>query len=299
MSLPSQISQKWHDISDITKIKICGQKDVYRAVSQSYGPIAIKVYRNLDSRAEREIQLMQGFDKPQIPRIFDYHCFADEHELQMVILEEFIEGNSLRDYLAEGKRYDIEQTIRLLHFLLDIVVFLENNAIVHRDIKPDNILCSTDGSFRLIDFGIARDLSQASITATGDFGPCTPGYAPPEQFKNVKAQITSRADLFAIGVVAYEMVSGKNPYVEKDDSLFDILSRTGTMPTPILPLIDEYNRELFSFIRALMAKQVYKRPSTAAKAYEWFLRICQERELSIEKDQKTLEEEKKMGDFLE
>jgi serine/threonine-protein kinase len=145
---------------------------------------------------------------------------------------------------------------------------------VHRDIKPENIMVCTDGTFKLIDFGIARHLIKSSLTPTeAHFGPHTAGYAAPEQFRNLKKEIDIRTDLFAIGVVVYEALAGKHPFIEGSRDQLETLRRTETMIPPPLKVAVDKEDQLSNFIAVLMAKYPSRRPPTAVQAQQWFASI--------------------------
>jgi len=287
MSPVNKILEVWPDLNNIEQLPGGGQKEVYRAQSQQFGDVAIKVIkigRNNDLRAQREIEIMRACEIPHIPKLYDCQNCQFDNSNQMVLIEEYISGITLREHFVQNQQMSIDEAIVLMDFLLSAIVELEQRQIVHRDIKPENIIISSlNHQYKLLDFGIARDLNQVSLTATEGFGPNTPGYAPPEQFNNMKSDISSVTDLFAIGVVAYEAITGSNPYIQNGDNGFlNIYIRTNTMPTPDLPIHQTYNTELFSFIRSLMAKHIHRRPPSAREAYKWFLEILEERKKMIE-----------------
>jgi serine/threonine protein kinase len=108
-----------------------------------------------------------------------------------------------------------QSVLRLGLHVLEALERAETVQIVHRDVKPDNIMCDGEGNFWLLDFGIARHLELSSLTPTASpFGKMTLGYAPPEQCRNVKGDIDSRADLFALGVTLHECATGRNGFFE-------------------------------------------------------------------------------------
>jgi serine/threonine-protein kinase len=147
---------------------------------------------------------------------------------------------------------------------------LEEKNIVHRDIKPENIIVSVDGKVYFLDFGIARILGVPSLTKTEALvGPHTPGYAAPEQFNNLKSDIDSRADLFSIGVVTYECLSGKNPFSEGATSHLDILQRTETITPVSFKIPGDTQQQFMGLLSSLMGKFPSRRPKDATQALNW------------------------------
>jgi serine/threonine-protein kinase len=174
--------------------------------------------------------------------------------------------------------------IKLLKTLLDISVILEDIKTVHRDIKPSNIICGNDGNYYLIDFGIARQLDKTSLTFTkAAIGPHTPGYGAPELFQYSKKDIDIRSDLFSIGVVLFEALTGEHPFLTGDEmNLNEIWYRTKTVVPKDYMIDGDKNKQLISFIQTLMQKHITRRPPTAKKAMEWFEAVLHTLELGEE-----------------
>ena len=190
------------------------------------------------------------------------------------MLEEYIDGSTLRHYLNQYKFLPLSKGLNLLENLLITAKELEKNKLVHRDIKPENIMIKDNEEFYLLDFGIARQLDKPSLTAThAHFGPHTPGYAAPEQFRNIKKEIDIRADLFSIGVVVYEALSGKHPFIRDSSHPLDILKQTETITPLHFTIIGDSQKQLMGFISILMDKFFSRRPKTATQALEWFYAI--------------------------
>ena len=171
---------------------------------------------------------------------------------------------------ANGK-VPLKMAIEILEALLVTAVELEKNRIVHRDIKPENIIIKKTGGICLLDFGIARHLSMPSLTLTkAHFGPCTPGYAAPEQFRNLKKEIDIRADLFSIGVTIYESISGKNPFIAAGGHPLDALKRTETITPMQFEIPGDTQKQFIGFLSILMDKFPSRRPNSAETALKWF-----------------------------
>ncbi len=250
-----------------------GQKIVYRGLHQKFGYVVIKLVSNLqpDRRVQREIELAIACSIPNTAKLYDWGIKKHGENTYMYIIEEFIDGVTLRQELRRSKSLPVKTVINLLEALLDITIAMEKEGIVHRDIKPENIMVCRDGTFKLLDFGIARHLAKTSITPTeAPFGPHTAGYAAPEQFRNLKKEVDIRADLFAIGVVAYECLSGVHPFAEGARDCLDILSRTEYLVPPLLVIPEDLDNKLANFINILMSKYPSRRPPSAVVAKKWF-----------------------------
>jgi serine/threonine-protein kinase len=141
---------------------------------------------------------------------------------------------------------------------------------VHRDIKPENIILAPDGKVFFLDFGIARILGVPSLTKTeAMIGPHSPGYAAPEQFNNLKSDIDSRADLFSIGVVTYECLSGKNPFSEGARNHLEVLQRTETITPISFRIQGDSQHQFMGLLSSLMGKYPSRRPNNATQALHW------------------------------
>src|SRR5262249_15937464 len=146
-----------------------------------------------------------------------------------------IPGQAVRQVLA-GAPLTPSAVLMLGLQTLEALVAAGAAKIGHRDVKPENIIQSPQGEFFLLDFGIARHLQLSSNTPTANhFGKFTVGYAPPEQFRNIKRDIDARLDLFATGVTMYECAIGLNPFRHGAANDLDVLRRIETQPLP--PLI--------------------------------------------------------------
>jgi tetratricopeptide (TPR) repeat protein len=161
---------------------------------------------------------------------------AGAHGRLLYYLTPFVAGDSLRHRLGLGDVLPIEETVRLLREVADALSFAHDRGIVHRDLKPENILLQ-HGHAILADFGIARAVAAATrgtpherLTATG-LGLGTPGYMAPEQLAADPA-VDARADIYAVGVIAYEMLAGHPPFSGLSPSLLVIAHMTKP-PEPI------------------------------------------------------------------
>ncbi|GAB61147.1 conserved hypothetical protein [Candidatus Jettenia caeni] len=275
MKLPDldNVKEKFPDLRDIEIITQGGQKVVYKGIHKKCGVVALKIILDpsADERTKREIEALTKYNFPNVPKLYEWGPFLWEDMQTTYLLEQYISGSTLRNFLNDHKKLSLDTCLKLLKSLLETSVELEKQQIVHRDIKPENIIMGNDGSFWLLDFGIARHLSRMSITATNvHFGPHTAGYAAPEQFRNMKKEIDIRADLFSIGVLIYESLTGKHPFVFGARDHLDILRRTETLTPDYLSIPGDSQRQLSGFINILMDKYPSRRPRTAKTALDWY-----------------------------
>lgn len=271
------ISELKSKFSAIVKIKKGGQKIVYSAINAQGETVALKIIGNAtDPRVLQEIDIVKGLAIPNVPRIIESGIVTDDTvgEDALYIVEQYIDGISLRDWLNAGNTADLSMAYKILHTLLTVEIELEKCGILHRDINPNNIILGKDGMVYVIDFGLAKKLGGTSLTQTAAaHGPFTPGYAPHEQFANIKLAQDVRTDLFQIGVTLYECCTGKNPFVKPNETVYQIMTRTMTVVPPNLALQGDTKGMFSLFINMLMAKNQSQRPETATDAMRYLLAI--------------------------
>lgn len=257
-------------LTDLTQIARGGQKVVYSARHPLYGNIVLKLFFKVDARSQREINIGEEYDFGCVPTIYETGYVTYEGADTLYIFEQRISGIELRNYISSGKRFKLKEAVVFLEDGLKFICQLEEKKIVHRDIKPENIIISELGKAYFLDFGIARILDAPSLTKTEAFaGPHTPGYAAPEQFNNLKREIDSRADLFSIGVVTYECITGYNPFSEGATSHLEILQRTETITPVSFQIAGDTQQQFMGLLSSLMGKYPSRRPIDAAQAINW------------------------------
>ena len=248
-----------------------GQKIVFDGVHNSYGETVIKLYFQLnDPRSLREIQIERDLNLSMVPKIYETGTIEYEGTETLYIIEQKVKGTELRKVLESGKRFSLEEAVTFLEQGLEFIACIENKGIVHRDIKPENIIRADDGRIFFLDFGIARILGADSLTRTGAMmGPHTPGYAAPEQFNNLKKEIDSRADIFSLGVVTYECITGKNPFREGSINALEVLQKTETITPVQYSIKGDTQSQYMALLGAMMGKYPSRRPRTAKQAIDW------------------------------
>ncbi len=193
-----------------------GMGVVYRGFRADHAfqkEVAIKVLRlGLDTpyareRFFRERQILATLDHPHIARLLDGG--ETSSGLPYLVLD-YVKGDSIVRY-AERHRLDRDARLRLFLHVCEAVQFAHRNLIIHRDLKPGNILVDEEGSPKLLDFGIAKLAgAEADVTRTG-LRALTPQYASPEQVRG--GPITTASDVYSLGVVLYELLTGRQPYI--------------------------------------------------------------------------------------
>lgn len=184
------------------------------------------------TRLLREARILSSVNHPSLLRIFG--SGVDKDSAWLIL--EYCPGGSLGDRIRNGIRHSPEEAASLLVQIADALVLVHQKGIIHRDIKPDNILFSHDNKPRLADFGLARmDDASASLTTVGDILG-TPAYISPEQVRGGK--VGPSADIHALGGVLYHLMTGSAPF--KAASAFQAMALAESV-TPISPLITDPN----------------------------------------------------------
>jgi len=248
-----------------------GQKQVYKAIDQDKDNIVVfKVIKpNLEiERVKREIRAVKRINHKHIPKIYNTNAENIKKSEDIVwIIEEFIEGESLRDALKRKRSFGLGDIVLFIDTMLSILEKSEASNIIHRDIKPGNIIIDTQNKYWLIDFGIARHLDLDSLTESNSpFGPFTIGYSSAEQFRNRKKEIDIRADLFSLGVVVAEIITGYNPYLRDAKDVLQIIKNIENQTLPLLRIEGDSQFLLARFIKTLGDNRISRRPRTAKEA---------------------------------
>ncbi|HAF13757.1 MAG TPA: hypothetical protein DCK99_08660 [Blastocatellia bacterium] len=197
-----------------------GMGVVYRAVRDDdhfQKQVAIKlIKRGMDTdlilrRFKNERQILANLDHPHIARLFDGGTTEDD--LPFLVME-YVEGRPIDEYADAGK-LSIVDRLKLFRTICAAVQYAHQNLVIHRDIKPSNILINEEGAPKLLDFGIAKllhsDSSAPETEATAtELRVMTPEYASPEQVRGER--VTTATDVYSLGVVLYELLTGYRPY---------------------------------------------------------------------------------------
>lgn len=216
-------------------------------------------------RLDREIQAMQMIDHPNVVKLREYTFSSRPGTLRHFIVEEFIDGKDLAEHFPLGTPCDIPSATLFFARVCDGLVALKNQAIVHRDLKPQNIRVRPNDEPVIIDFGLARHLNLPALTYTiQGAGIGTPAYFAPEQFTGTKHDIDHRTDLFAVGIMLYEAVTGESPFLTTGMTLAQlrdaVCTRTEHLKRPKFLALDSKLRLLLT---KLLQKDRLNRPSGA------------------------------------
>jgi serine/threonine protein kinase len=234
---------------------------VYRATDPNIGRmIALKTMRidaeGIDSeellkRFRQEARAAGVLNHPNVVTIYD----AGEHEGLFYMAMEYIEGRTLQTLLAGGRRLAAEQVVDVAKQVCAGLDYAHARGIVHRDIKPANVMITAEGVVKIMDFGIAK--TGSGMTSAGQvLG--TPSYMSPEQVRG--QALDGRSDLFSLGVVLYESVTGKKPFV--GESITAIIYKI-VAEDPVPPA--EYDPQLHPGLAAIVIKALAK---TKEKRYQ-------------------------------
>ena len=248
-----------------------GMANVYKAVVGPGGPVpegtvvAVKVLRqelmhdpDLVRRFKNESKAISLLNHPNIVKVYDVS--VSDH-LQYIVME-YVDGMTLREYLNErGGKLSSRETV---HFISQILKALEHahaNGIVHRDIKPQNIMLLDNGQLRMMDFGIAR-ISRADNQMLAGKAMGSVHYISPEQAKGDETDCTS--DIYSVGVMMYEMLSGHLPF-DADDVVEVAIKQISDEPRSLHELAPEVPYALVEITEKAMAKLPQNRyPSARA-----------------------------------
>lgn len=191
-----------------------GMGKIYKAIDPGLSkPVIIKQLMLssqtiLKRRFEREASIMKSLSHRNIVKVFNHFKEGDSYFIAM----EYIDGMALEDLIKKNKKINTMPAILIFREICNGLKHAHDYGIIHRDIKPDNVLISKTGDVKLVDFGIAtaRPGSTEDLTKTGTVMG-TPSYMSPEQITNSK-DVDKRSDIYSLGVVLYQMITGVKPF---------------------------------------------------------------------------------------
>ena len=230
------------------------ERELEREVALKVLPFSLAFDADFVERFQREARTAGRLEHPHIVPIYRVGRSGSVIYFTMKLLR----GHSLSERLREDGRLTAAEVRRMLVETASALGYAAKHGVVHRDVKPDNILLDADGRCVMTDFGIARSASDQRLTATG-MSVGTPRYMSPEQAR--ARDLDGRSDLYSLGVVAYECLTGRAPFESGD--AFAILMAHINEPLPQPRLNDPEDRALFPIIERMLAKSPDDRFQTA------------------------------------
>jgi serine/threonine-protein kinase len=248
-----------------------GMASIFRATDMRNGrQVAIKIPHPemeadpvLYDRFQREGEIGEKLDHPGVMKVL-----ADNDRSQLYMVMEWVNGRLLRQVLHDAGRLPLDRATKIAVNIADSLDYIHRNGVVHRDLKPENIMIDADDGIKLIDFGIAgkegaRRLTFAKLSQVMG----TPDYISPEQVKGKRGD--GRSDIYALGVMLYEMLTGKTPF--QGPNPFAIMNdRLMNNPIPPREVNPQISPEVQEVIYRALEREPQNRYSTANE-FAWDL----------------------------
>jgi len=274
--MQSKILNQRYELEE--KIGDGGMATVYRGRDVRLNRVvAIKILHphhasdlNFLQRFSHEAQAAANLRHPSIVDIYD----VGQEERQHFIVMEFVDGSDLKSMILRYKQLPVQQVLQITSAIADGLDAAHQLGMVHRDVKPQNIMVSHDGTAKITDFGIAKSGLSTAQTETGvTFG--TADYISPEQARGQPA--TAQSDIYALAVTIYEALTGQLPFMG-DSAVAVALQHVGSKPPPIRRHNPSVSPALEQLIMRALAKNPSERPATA-KEFGQLLRAQEETEV--------------------
>ena len=252
-------------------VAVSGMATIFRAThSLTNQTVAIKVpHPEMEcdpvffERFQREAQIGREMSHPGVMKVL-----PDESQGRVYLVMEWVEGRLLREILATEKRLPRERAIRIALAIADALQYIHSHGVAHRDLKPENIMVDGEDRIKLIDFGIAARSGARRLT----FGRLsqlmgTPEYISPEQVDGKRGDV--RSDIFALGVVLYEMLTGQTPF-QGETPLAVMNARLKNRPIPPRAIAPDISLELESILYRSLERDPAHRYAKASE-FAWDL----------------------------
>ena len=237
------------------KIGTGGMADVYKAKDHKLNRfVAVKVLKpefredtTFIRKFRSEAQAAAGLTHPNIVNVYDV---VDEENLHYIVME-LIEGITLKSYIEKKELLDSKEAIGIAIQVAQGIAAAHEQHIIHRDIKPQNMIISKDGKVKVADFGIARAVSSQTVNSSAAVG--SVHYISPEQARG--GYCDERSDIYSFGITLYEMVTGRVPF-EGDNTVAVALAH---LEDPVVPPGD-YNPQVYPGLEDIILKCTKKKP---------------------------------------
>lgn len=253
----------------VSRIADGGMATVYQAVDERLGrTVAIKIMHTQLAQGPHRDQFVERFHRearsaaaianPHIVQVYDTGEFDGLDYLVM----EYVHGVNLRYEMNQQGTFSVRETLRIIGETLDGLASAHRAGVVHRDIKPENILLNNRGHVQITDFGLAKTVSQATLSSTGVLLG-TAAYLAPEMIE--ENQATPQGDLYSVGIMAWEMLAGKVPFTS-DNPVTLVFKHVHEDVPSIVTVCEGINANVAAFTAHLTARAVEARPADASAA---------------------------------
>ena len=265
-----------------SKIGVGGMGEVWKAQQPTIGKtVAIKVLTQESATSKKNIarfiQEARAVNEIRHPNLVDIFSFGELPDLRPYFVMEFLDGKGLSDYMSSKGPLPFSDILRIFSQICEVLQAAHDKGIVHRDLKPDNIYLisrQTETLFvKVLDFGIAKLAGEGAQNLTDQgsvFG--TPGYMSPEQYEETK-NVDHRSDIYALGVLLFEMLTGRLPFDEPGLGMYELIIRQMSQPPPKPSQVIEGRsipEAVDALILQMLAKKPAERPGSCQEALQLF-----------------------------
>lgn len=264
----TEAQPQFRDYEVVSSIARGGMATVYLATDRKQNRrVALKVIHphiaedsEFLQRFLHEVRIHRELKHPNIVELFDFGDTPDE----LFVAMEYIDGATLRYLLEQMTKLPCELALYVAGEVLRGLAFAHQKGIVHRDVKPANVLMTRSGEIKVADFGISRTAEMTRLTQTGDvIG--TPAYMSPEQA--LAEPVDGRSDIFSVGILLYEMLTGRNPF-GTDNPVTTIRRVIDAYPDDLFRLEPTIPMEVEELVGRMLAKDPSRRFPTAMDALQ-------------------------------